>query len=211
MPLAQGLTFLLLDGRFGLIPHFPIFALVFPGIVLSMRRRLVAVHLVMFVVVVPYVLLLSFYFIWWGGWNPPARFLSVIAPLFSYYIAVALQRLHHWLLTALAAMAGLVSFAMAVYTDVHWTQRFTGLGDPTYRPWKAFSALLRIDVARLFPVAIDNVAGPSSSIFFTWGAVLTAFTLTLWFLGRRPLQARTPEVDLPPFGRLLPERLSHRR
>ena len=41
--------------------------------------------------VAPYLLAVATFGAWTGGYSPPARFLTVVAPLLAYYVAAALM------------------------------------------------------------------------------------------------------------------------
>jgi hypothetical protein len=77
----RGLTGLLIDQQFGILANAPVYLCVFAGLVpLARRQRRVAVELAL--VVVPYSVAAAFYYMWWGGFVSPARFLaSILLPL----------------------------------------------------------------------------------------------------------------------------------
>jgi hypothetical protein len=120
----DGALHLIFDGRFGLLPHFLILTLAVPGFLLTLRRGLGPVHLVLLATVLPYLLAISSFGIWWGGFSPPARFLAVVTPVLAYYVAVPLQRLHHWLFTSIAAATAGIAFGLSVASDVNPRTRF---------------------------------------------------------------------------------------
>jgi hypothetical protein len=69
--------------------------------------------------VLPYTLIVCSFPAWDGAWSPPARFLAVVLPLLSGYVALALQRVPHPLVRlAVAAAAG--------YADVRTVQAVFG-------------------------------------------------------------------------------------
>jgi hypothetical protein len=114
--IAPGLTGLLFDQQFGLIPNAPIYLASVCGLgwtifrkpraraaeaagrtavsvpetsaactVASPRRFAIEV----LCVIVPYVLAVAMYRMWWGGWSAPARFLMPILPLLALIAAIA--------------------------------------------------------------------------------------------------------------------------
>jgi hypothetical protein len=87
-----GLVGTVLDPGIGVIPNFPIFLLVLPGILLTTSRRWWPLHIQMAALVLPYTLIVCSFTFWDGGWAPPARFAAVILPMLSGYVALALQR-----------------------------------------------------------------------------------------------------------------------
>jgi hypothetical protein len=79
--MPRGLTGLLFDQQFGLLPHAPVYLCAFAGFVPLVRRQ-PRVSAELALVVVPYVLTASLYQMWWGGFASPARFLaSILLPL----------------------------------------------------------------------------------------------------------------------------------
>ena len=87
-----GLIGTVMDPGTGVIPNFPIFLLVLPGILLTTGRRWWPLHIQMAALVLPYTLIVCTFTFWDGGWAPPARFAAVILPMLSAYVALALQR-----------------------------------------------------------------------------------------------------------------------
>jgi hypothetical protein len=85
-----GLVGTVLDPGMGIIPNFPIFLLVLPGILLASRRWW-SLHIQMAALVLPYTIIIGSFTFWDGGWAPPARFAAVILPMLSGYVALALQ------------------------------------------------------------------------------------------------------------------------
>ena len=85
-----GLAGLLLDQRFGLITYAPVLALAFLGLGRMLARRSSRrLALELLFVVVPYLLTVTHFAMWWGGWSPPARFFAPILPLFAVPAAAA--------------------------------------------------------------------------------------------------------------------------
>jgi hypothetical protein len=77
----RGLTGLLLDQQFGVLPNAPAYvvALLGAGALWRLRRRLA---LELAAIVAPYALAVACYRMWWGGHSAPARFLvPVLLPL----------------------------------------------------------------------------------------------------------------------------------
>jgi hypothetical protein len=192
IPVYRGLLSLLFDRYYGLLPYFPLLAFAFPGVLLSLRRGSAWVHLTLLGFTVPYLLAISTFNFWWGGFSPPARFLAVVAPLLGYYVAVTLQRLHSVIASALALLAGLVSFLISVAGDILLADRFDS---------GAHSPMLLIDrISHLFGVSRFSHALPSILVpaggnvakFAAWTGVLAVFTVVVWLAGRRGPADRVP-------------------
>lgn len=79
-----GLAGLLFDQRFGILPYAPVltFALVGMAVMLA-RRETRRLALELLFVVVPYLVVVAHFPMWWGGWSPPARFLVPVLPLMA--------------------------------------------------------------------------------------------------------------------------------
>jgi hypothetical protein len=172
IPVHEGLLHLMLDGKFGLIPHFPIFALALPGFLIALRRGLIRVHLVLLATVLPYLLAISTFKIWWAGVSPPARFLAVVAPVLAYYVAVTLQCLRHWVMTLVAATTGLLAFAISLASDIHPRERFH-----------------------------SAVGHDQQTVFVAWAAGLTTFAVLVWIVGHRKPAPPVPDLPGPLFVR----------
>ena len=77
----RGITGLLFDQQFGLLPNAPVFLCAIAGFVpLTRRRPRLAAQLA--VVMIPYVVAVAAFYMWWGGHGSPARFLdSILLPM----------------------------------------------------------------------------------------------------------------------------------
>lgn len=75
--LIRGLPGLFFDQQFGLLPNAPVFAIALLGLwPLARRSRRLALELA--VVLLPYLLAVAAYQMWWAGYSAPARFLVPI-------------------------------------------------------------------------------------------------------------------------------------
>jgi hypothetical protein len=73
--IADGIAGLLFDQRFGLLLYAPVLGCAFIGLgamLFTSRARRLAFELLL--VIVPYLLLVTSYRMWWAGWSAPARF-----------------------------------------------------------------------------------------------------------------------------------------
>ncbi|HSC26703.1 MAG TPA: hypothetical protein VLD67_05490 [Vicinamibacterales bacterium] len=77
-----GLGGLLFDQRFGLLANAPVLLFGIAGLIAMLRRasgmRRLAIELLF--VIVPYLLTVTNFTMWWGGWSAPARFAAPILP-----------------------------------------------------------------------------------------------------------------------------------
>src|SRR6266566_5595807 len=83
-----------LDQQYGFLINFPIFILLFPGIFLAIKNHCTRYNLLMLILTVPYILLFASINNWTGGWSPPARLIFVLLPLYSFYLAYALEQIN---------------------------------------------------------------------------------------------------------------------
>jgi hypothetical protein len=75
--LVRGVPGLLVDQQFGLLPNAPVYLCAIVGFVaLARRAPRLAVELAL--LVVPYALAVAAFYMWWGGFSSPARFLTLI-------------------------------------------------------------------------------------------------------------------------------------
>jgi hypothetical protein len=81
--IADGLAGLFFDQRFGLLMYAPVLVFAIGGFA-AMRNRL-AIELL--IVIVPYLLIVTNFRMWWAGWSAPARF--VVPVLFLLAIPAA--------------------------------------------------------------------------------------------------------------------------
>ncbi len=86
-----GMVGMFFDQEHGILLNFPIFLLLLPGILLTLKRRFVSYHLLVLVVSLPYIVAFTSFRHWSGGWCPPGRFLLTLLPLFAFYLAYALE------------------------------------------------------------------------------------------------------------------------
>ncbi len=101
---------ILFDQEFGLILLFPLFLFLFIGIALTLKRKYLGMHLLLLFITVSYLALILTLGAWFGGWTPPARYILVLLPFCSWYIAYALEYLDTigtWIVLTLSILWGL--------------------------------------------------------------------------------------------------------
>jgi len=101
----NGILGVFFDQEFGLFVTFPIFILLLPGIVLATRRKFLSYNLLMLILAIPYILLVTSFKAWSGGWGPPARFILVLLPLYSFYLAYILEQINNILSSVIFGIA----------------------------------------------------------------------------------------------------------
>jgi len=86
----DGLAGLLFDQRFGLAAYAPVVLVAFAGIGLMLSRREWRRHAAeLLFVVLPYLLLVTYVAMWWGGSSAPARFFMPVLPWMAIPAAAA--------------------------------------------------------------------------------------------------------------------------
>lgn len=88
--IPDGLAGLFFDQRFGLLPYAPVLLCAAAGIgVMVFRPRLRHYAFELLFVLVPYLLIVTYVAMWWGGRSAPARFLVPVLPWMAIPAAVA--------------------------------------------------------------------------------------------------------------------------
>ena len=89
----KGLVGTFFDQQYGLLITFPLFLFLFIGIILATKKHYWRYNVLMIALSLPYLLIVNSFSLWSGGWSPPARFILVLLPLYSFYIAFALEQM----------------------------------------------------------------------------------------------------------------------
>ena len=186
-----GLAGLFFDQRFGLLAYAPVLAFAGGGFIVMLRQpayRRLAIELLF--VVVPYLLIVTRFAMWWGGHSAPARFFMPVLLIMSVPSAIAWTaiRSRATRATAWAALA-FTAFASGVLV-------FVGGGRLAYNTRDAYAAWLEwlnpaIDLGRALPAFWR---GREHEIFrdsAIWLAVLACGWVVLRAAERaRPLRSR---------------------
>jgi len=85
---------LLFDQADGLLICFPLSAFLLAGFLLSAKKRYLIYNLAILFTSLPYMIAISTYIAWHGAWSPPARYVSVLLPIWSFYLACVLQQVN---------------------------------------------------------------------------------------------------------------------
>jgi len=191
-----GLTGLFFDQRFGLLAYAPALVVAFTGVgAMVTDRRLRRFGLELLFVLVPYLIAVTHFAMWWGGRSAPARFFVPMLPLLAIPAGVGWTRVRHRATRAsvIAALA-LTAFVSAalVFVDggrlafnvretfavwLEWLNSATDLATGLPAWWRDRERLLYRDVL---------IWGVS---FAAWWAVLRAVESKSWLRGRGALAA----------------------
>lgn len=117
---ASGLGGLFFDQQFGLLPHAPVLVAGLAGLAaLAAGRRQCRLAMELAVVMIPYLLAVTHFRMWWAGWSAPARFLAPLLPALALPAAIVWSRARSgasraWLASALVATALVTATLAAV-------------------------------------------------------------------------------------------------
>jgi hypothetical protein len=110
----RGLIGITFDQEYGLFTNFPYLLFILPGALLALKKRFVMFNLLLVFLFVPYVLVFTSFRDWEGGMCPPGRYILILTPLLSFYVAYALQRANSRILNALCTIFLLFAFAVGM-------------------------------------------------------------------------------------------------
>lgn len=167
-----------LDQEVGVIPNFPIFLFVLPGLLFA--RRFATMNVTVFAAVIPYTLVVCSFPAWDGAWSPPARFAAVVLPLLAGYVGLAVARVRSgWsagVALVLAAAAAVLTVA-AVWTP---SGGFSAQGgrNPTLQMIEAHTHLTITGFLPSSPLAGQAL------LFASWSAGLLVFATAVWWAAR---------------------------
>ena len=196
-----GMTGLLFDQRFGLLAYSPVLAIAFFGLgamLAEQRRRRLGFELLF--VLVPYLLGVTHFAMWWGGRSAPARFFVPMLPMLTIPAGIGWIGIRHRVtratVVAALTMTAFISASLVLVDGGHlafnvretyavwleWLNSATdlALGLPAW--WRGSEMLLYRDVA-IWLVVLGAA----------WLGLRTADT-NRWLRGRGALAAATGAV-----------------
>ena len=176
----DGLAGLLFDQRFGLLAYAPVLAFAFIGIGLMLARPAWRRHaLELLFVLVPYLVVITYIAMWWGGRSAPARFLVPVLPWLVIPAAVAWVAIERRA-TRIVALGALVLTAFASGVLV-----FAADGALAFNSRETYALWLEwlngsVDLGRGLPVWWRDREGPLFRGTLVWSAAAVA----AWYLLR---------------------------
>ena len=187
----DGLLGVLFDQQFGLLLYAPVFFVAFGGWVAAASRnsanRRLAIELA--ILVLPYMVSVTYLRMWWGGWSVPVRFSVPLLMLGGIFAAVAWRHMTERGTRAAALAALLVTvFTTAMLAFVQRGRLAYNVRDGVSLWLEWLSPLA--DLPRGFP---SFFRGPASSLALhgaVWVAALGLAWLVLRRLGRERLPGR---------------------
>lgn len=180
--IGRGLTGLLFDQQFGLLPSAPIYACAIAGwFVLSRSRRRLAGELAL--IVVPYVLVTSTYAMWWGGISSPARFLVALTPLAALPLAA-------WWPRQSATSRSLTILLLLISVAAVWPRAFVDGGRLLYSDRSGYDLVLGwaahvVDMPLAFPSVHRDAVGGALRDAAIWLVVAALGVAVAWPIARR--------------------------
>ncbi|MGE3488397.1 MAG: hypothetical protein AB7N29_00215 [Vicinamibacterales bacterium] len=171
--IGRGLTGLLVDQQFGLLPAAPVYACAMAAVLILARTHArLAGELIL--IVVPYVVVTASYAMWWGGISSPARFLAALAPLAALPIA-------SWWPRQSAAARTLTLLLLLISVAAVWPRAFVDGGRLLYSDRSGYDLALgwaaqSVDLALAFPsVHRDGIGGAwrDAGVWLIFGLAVT--------------------------------------
>jgi hypothetical protein len=163
--LAEGLPGLALDQEFGLLPYAPVLALCVAGFVRMARDRTRQAWAALALAAVVLGTAGSWH-MWRGGFNPPARFLVPLLPVFALGLAAAFR---HGTGSAAAMLAGWSLWAGALGAfDPSLVHRDRDGTAPFFRAWSGAEEWTRLLPGYVLP----ETAGDRTALTLVWASAL---------------------------------------
>jgi hypothetical protein len=157
----NGLAGTFLDQQWGAVIHNPLLLLAAAAFVpFALARRHDA--LILGAVVAPYLIVIANYRVWWGEWNPPARYLTDVVPLAAAPLAWWLDRIERqwrWVLAVLFAIPAAAVMATFV-ADPQWMYNHP---DGTSRLLETWHAWTGLDLTSAVPSYVFYSASAASA------------------------------------------------
>src|SRR5438105_5264143 len=186
LPFA-GILGVFFDQEHGLFVNFPVFMLLLTGMVLAARRKFLRYNLLMLLLSIPYILLFTSFKDWAGGWCPPARFILVLLPLSSFYLAYTLEQINSILSGLILGITMLYGCIYNILSVMPFLSSFNG-GEGRNR------ALLRIQVFnhRLTDFLPSLFLPNQTRLFGAWIGLCISLSLMLIFVSRHHADDHSP-------------------
>ncbi len=175
-----GIAGTFMDQEFGLFTNFPIFVFALPGILLALKKKYLSLHILLLLLFVPYILTFTTFRLWSGGWTPPVRFLVVLTPTLSFYMARALQQAHSKLLNGLFALCTIFAFICGMGYIGAQKFGFNG-GSGTNLAMLHVQNILHIPITSYVP---SLYRAHQLRLFALWLAAIVCITGITYLLGR---------------------------
>jgi hypothetical protein len=184
LPFA-GLLGISFDQNFGLLVNFPLFIFLCVGVVLALKKKFLAYNVLILAVSIPYIILLTTFRDWSGGWSPPARFLVVLLPLWAFYLAYALEQINNTF--SKLVFGGTVAYGF-IYSLLSIKDSLNGInigaGNRTLMYLQTLLHMYRHRLTGYFP----SIFYPDPKLFVAWIGFFVGLSVLLIYSNR--LQVR---------------------
>jgi hypothetical protein len=168
--IPAGVTGLFVDQQYGLLIAAPVYAIALCGLVPFLRRQR-RLALEWLAIVVPYTLVTAMYYMWWGGFASPARFIGATLLLYSIPAAMAFDEARHAVTRAAQAVALSVSLATSAICLAAEGGQFSFNVRESVAPFFVWLGQLA-DVGRSLPGSFRGGLGVVAAEAATWLALL---------------------------------------
>lgn len=91
----SGIIGMFFDQQFGIFMNYPMFIFLFMGAILTVKKKFLEYNLLIIIVSIPYIIAFTTLRHWSGGWSPPARFFTVMLPMYAFYLGYALEQINN--------------------------------------------------------------------------------------------------------------------
>ena len=184
----NGIIGVFLDQQYGFLINFPIFILLFPGIFLTIKNHCTRYNLLMLILTIPYMLLFTSFNNWTGGWSPPARLIFVLLPLYSFYLAYALEQINTLfsrLVIAATMLYGLTYNLLSLSPPLNSFNAPTG-----YNRTIIHLQLFNYRLTDLFP---SMFLAHQTNLFALWFIIFTSLSCSLLLSKRLKRRTAAPQ------------------
>ena len=187
-PILRGLAGLFFDQESGLLTNFPIFLFLLAGILLSFEKRLLRFNILLLLLAGSYIVTTASFHNWDGAISPPARFMTILVPLFAFYLALVLQKARSWIVNGLFLLfTGVAMLYEGLSLPGGWIKRENGQSPPLAQIGQALHLPLTRGVPAFFPYPGKNaLLPPGQGIpLIGWLVLCGGLTLLVVLLARR--------------------------
>ena len=179
-----GLTGLLIDQQFGLLPNAPVY-LVALGSLVSFARQQRRLAIELLAIAMPYVIAVAAFHMWWAGLSSPARFLvPVLLPM-------AMPVAAFWNRHASTTPRAFTSTLLAISVGITALLACAGDGSLLYNTRDGYARWLEwiapaANLAHALPSLFQGTVASAWSLAAVWLGAIAAGWLALRALERRP-------------------------
>ncbi len=181
-----GILGIFFDQEYGILLNFPMFLFLIVGVMLAAKKRFAFYTASILIISLPYILAFSTLRHWSGGWCPPARFLMTLLPLYSFYIAYALEKIDNKISRGLLIFSFVYGFVYNVLSILPVQNGFNGETGRNHT--LIYLQLFGHHLTDLFPsFFLPNQTG----MITTWVFLFAALAFFVLYSGKEKLKEDT--------------------